>query len=49
VGKASWAGVDLGGMAPWASFASVALAEHGFLITKQRFILKTAPSGFYRY
>ena len=43
-GKPSWAGVALGGMARWATPASVALAEHGFPLTKHRFIMKTAPS-----
>ena len=32
-------------MALWATSASVALAEHGFPLTKHRFILKTAPSA----
>jgi hypothetical protein len=43
--KPSWAGVALGGMARWATSASVALAEHGFSPTKYPFILKTATRG----
>ena len=48
-GKPCWAGVDLGGMARWGTSASVALAEHGFPLTKHRVILKTAPGRHQRF
>ncbi len=43
-GKGHWAGVALGGMARWATSASVALAEHPFSLALVRFISHTHPN-----
>ena len=45
--KPSWAGVAFGGMARWATSASVALAEHGFSLTLAR-LLSQAHLGLRR-
>ncbi len=44
--KRHWAGVALGGMARWATSASVALAERLFSLTLARLLSQTHPTRY---